>query len=214
MRKTTWPIRKRPTAGAPTARAGRGRCADLGSHIVGMARYLLGPLRGVSAMLDTVIATRPVAPGATERRPVLVDDVARLNVRFARGCSGAIEANWVATGRKMQLGFEISGTKGALAFSPGAAQRTSVLPRRRPGRGGRIRPDRSGPAHPPYGQFCVAPGHQLGFNDLKTIEMAEFLGAIGGADRRGPDFREAWEIQKVIDAAVDSSNAKSWRDIG
>ena len=47
----------------------------------------------------------------------------------------------------------------------------------------------AGPHHHPYGLFCVAPGHQLGFNDLKTIEVAEFLEAIAGGERRGPDFR-------------------------
>ena len=37
----------------------------------------------------------------------------------------------------------------------------------------------AGPQHPPYGEFCIAGGHQLGFNDLKTIEMGEFLGDGG-----------------------------------
>ena len=27
-----------------------------------------------------------------------------------------------------------------------------------------------GPAHPPYERFLTAPGHQMGFNDLKIIE--------------------------------------------
>ena len=31
----------------------------------------------------------------------------------------------------------------------------------------------AGPEHEPYGAFCVAPGHQLGFNDLKAIEARE-----------------------------------------
>ncbi len=38
-------------------------------------------------------------------------------VRFARGTAGTIEASWVATGRKMQLDFEIYGTKGSLVFT-------------------------------------------------------------------------------------------------
>jgi predicted dehydrogenase len=70
-----------------------------------------------------------------------------------------------------------------------------------------------GPAHYPYGLFCVAPGHQLGFNDLKTIEMAHFLEAVDGGERRGPDFREAWEIQKVIDTAIRSSQERAWLKI-
>jgi predicted dehydrogenase len=60
----------------------------------------------------------------------------------------------------------------------------------------------------------VAPGHQLGFNDLKTIEMGEFLGAIGGGPRVGPDFREALEIQKVVEAALASSKTRAWQSIG
>ena len=52
-----------------------------------------------------------------ERKDVAVDDVARILVNFGRGCGGTIEANWVATGRKMHLGFEISGEKGSLVFS-------------------------------------------------------------------------------------------------
>ena len=35
-----------------------------------------------------------------------------------------------------------------------------------------------GPAHPPYERSVVAPGHQLGFNDLKIIEAHELLNRI------------------------------------
>ena len=44
-----------------------------------------------------------------------------------------------------------------------------------------------GPAHPPYQHFIPAPGHQLGFNDLKIIEAHELLNRIAGkavADHR------------------------------
>ena len=58
----------------------------------------------------------------------------------------------------------------------------------------------AGPEHPNFGAFTQASGHHIGFNDLKTIEVAEFLEAIAGGERRGPDFREAWEIQKIIDS--------------
>jgi predicted dehydrogenase len=191
-------------------RGGAGAVADLGSHIIGMSRFLLGPITEVSADLETVVRDRPTAPGAKDRRPVEVDDVARLVVRFARGCGGTIEANWVATGRKMQLGFEVSGRKGSLVFTQ--ERFNELLYHRRDGdprHGGYVRIE-AGPQHHPYGLFCVAPGHQLGFNDLKTIEVADFLEAIAGGKAKGPDFREAWEIQKVIDAAVRSSKERAW----
>lgn len=192
---------------------GAGALADLGSHIVALARFLLGPIERLTADLDTVVKTRPVAAGSSERRHVEVDDIARLTVRFARGCGGTIEANWAATGGKMQLGFEVHGTSGALAFSQ---ERLNELRLYRAGADPRIAgftTIEAGPQHPPYEKFCPAPGHQLGFNDLKTIEMAEFLAAIGGAPVAGPDFREAWEIQKVVDTAVAASKARAWLDV-
>lgn len=47
----------------------------------------------------------------------------------------------------------------------------------------------AGPDHAPYGRFCVAPGHQLGFNDLKAIEVAGYIEAIAGARPRPFNFR-------------------------
>ena len=44
----------------------------------------------------------------------------------------------------------------------------------------------AGPAHPPYDRFCVAPGHQIGFNDLKAIEIAGFAAAIAGVAAGNP----------------------------
>ena len=189
---------------------GPGVIADLGSHIIGMARFMLGPIAEVSADVRTVVKSRPVSRGATERKDVLVDDVARILVNFGRGCGGTIEANWIATGRKMQLGFEISGDKGSLVFTQ---ERLNELLFYRAGGDAKTNgymKIESGPQHPPYGEFCIAGGHQLGFNDLKTIEMGEFLRAIGRGERSTPDFREAYEIQKVVDAAIASSKTRSW----
>jgi predicted dehydrogenase len=193
---------------------GPGVIADLGSHIIGMARFLLGPVTEVSADVRTVVKTRPIARGAKERKDVLVDDVARILVNFARGCGGTIEANWIATGRKMQLGFELTGEKGSLVFTQ---ERLNELLFYKAGgdakTSGYVRIE-AGPQHVPYGQFCIAGGHQLGFNDLKTIEMGEFLGAIGAGRPSSPNFREAYEIQKVVEASIASSRARGWVKVG
>lgn len=193
---------------------GGGAVADLGSHIIAMARFLLGEITHVNADLETAITSRPVGPGAAERRAVEVDDIARLTLRFARGCGGHIEANWVATGRKMQLAFEVAGARGSLVFTQ---ERFNELHFYKVGdnplHAGFTRIE-AGPQHVPYGRFCVAPGHQLGFNDLKVIEAAEFLRAISEKSQgAGPDFREAWEIQKVIDTAIRSSASRSWQAV-
>lgn len=192
---------------------GPGVIADLGSHIIGMARFLLGGIAEVNADVRTVIKKRPVARGAKDTKPVEVDDVARILVNFERGCGGTIEANWIQTGRKMQLGFELTGGKGSLVFTQ---ERLNELWYYRAGGEPRhmgFTKIEAGPQHAPYGGFCVAGGHQLGFNDLKTIEMAEFLGGIAAGKSAGPDFREACEIQRVVEAAIASSASRSWQKV-
>ncbi|HWA80248.1 MAG TPA: Gfo/Idh/MocA family oxidoreductase [Acetobacteraceae bacterium] len=193
--------------------AGAGAIADIGSHIIGLARFLLGPIAELIADLETVIKERPEAAGSARRRAVEVDDIARLTLRFARGCGGTIEANWVATGRTMQLGFEVTGSRGALSFTQERMNELLFFRAAGPaGTRGFTRIE-AGPEHPPYGLFCPAAGHQLGFNELKTIEAADFLRAIAGGPEAGPDFREGAEIQKVIDTALRSAQERRWLGI-
>ncbi|HFJ4329894.1 Gfo/Idh/MocA family protein [Serratia liquefaciens] len=198
-----WSWRLDPAGGA-------GAVADLGSHILGMARFLLGPVSEVFADLDTVIKARPESAGSRVLKPVEVDDIARLTLIFARGCRGHIEANWVATGHKMQLGFEVTGTQGALSFNQERFNEIQYFRYDDTSGLNGFKTLVAGPEHAPYGLFCPAPGHQLGFNDLKTIEMLEFIQSIQQGDSQGPDFKEAVEIQRLVDAAVRSSAERNW----
>jgi predicted dehydrogenase len=189
---------------------GGGALADIGSHILATARYLVGPIAMLMADVETPIASRPATPGATETRPVEVDDVARLFLKFANGATGSLEANWIATGRKMQHDFEIYGSKGAILFTQERFNELDVyFTEDKTGLRG-FRKVFAGPEHEPYGAFCVAAGHQIGFNDLKAIEVRDFLTAIAGGTRTGSGFAEGYEIQKLVDLAYRSAREKRW----
>ena len=95
--------------------AGGGALADIGSHALATAEYLLGPIAEVMGHCVTMIAERPDEEGG--RRAMEVDDVGRAFVAFENGATGSIEGNWISTGRKMQHDFEVYGSRGALAFS-------------------------------------------------------------------------------------------------
>jgi predicted dehydrogenase len=191
-------------------RGGAGAIADLGSHIISLARYIVGEIEELSADLDTVIPTRHIAPGSPDRRPVEVDDQARLLVRFATGAKGVIEASWVATGRKMHLAFEVYGSKGSILVDMERLNELALYVREdAKGRQG-YRRILASPGHKDYAQFCPAPGHQLGFNDVKTIEVKEVVTSLLEGRRFYPDFREAWLIQRVVDAALLSGRERQW----
>ena len=195
--------------------AGGGALADIGSHALATAEYLLkdvaGPITRVMGDCVTMIAERPDGKGG--KRRVEVDDVGRAFLRFASGATGSIEGNWIATGRKMQHDFEIYGTKGAVAFSQERFNELHFFSagdaRGRQG----FRRIEAGPEHPPYGLFCVAPGHQLGFNDLKAIEVAGFIDAIAGRRSEPYNFRAGLRIQTLVETIQASSRAGAWKAV-
>jgi predicted dehydrogenase len=190
---------------------GGGAVADIGSHIVSMARFLLGPIAETSAASKTIHKNRPTNASGKERAPVLVDDMTHALLRFSSGVLGSIEANWVATGRTMDLSFEVTGTKGAIAFSQ--ERMNELLLTQGSGTMAGFTRIEAGPNHPPYGQFCPAPGHHLGYNDLKVIEVAQLIMAHCGLAPCSPDFREALEVQKTIEAIQQSAFSQSWVSI-
>jgi predicted dehydrogenase len=195
--------------------AGGGALADIGSHALATAEFLMGPAAGpiASVMGDcvTMIAERPDGKGG--KRRVEVDDVGRAFLRFASGATGSIEGNWIATGRKMQHDFEVYGTKGALAFSQERFNELHFFSTEdRRGRQG-FRRIEAAPDHPPYGLFCVAPGHQLGFNDLKAIEAAGFLDAVAGRREEPFNFRAGLRIQTLVETIHASSRAGAWKEV-
>jgi predicted dehydrogenase len=198
-----WTWRLDPTGGA-------GAIADLGSHIISLARYVVAEIEELSADLDTVVPTRPIAPGSPDRRPIEVDDQARLLVRFATGAKGVIEASWVATGRKMHLAFEVYGSKGSILVDMERLNELALYVREdAKGRQG-YRRILASPGHKDYAPFCPAPGHQLGFNDVKTIEVKEVVTSLLEGRQFYPSFREAWLIQRVVDAALVSGRERRW----
>ena len=127
--------------------AGGGALADIGSHALATAEFLLGPIAQVMGNSHILIPERRDAAG--QRRKIEVDDVTHAFLRFDSGITGSVEANWCATGRSMQHDFEVYGSKGALHFSQ---ERFNELhfynANDKPGQRG-FRRMEAGPAHPP-----------------------------------------------------------------
>jgi predicted dehydrogenase len=187
------------------AEAGLGALGDLGCHLVSLMQGLMGAVATVVADVDTVHKTRPVE-GLAERRPVENEDIASALVRFENGTTGLFSTSRTAWGRKSRIGWEVHGTAGMICFEQERMNELQIY--QNTGNKGvdGFRTILAGPAHPPYGNFCPAPGHQLGFNDLKTIEVRNFLQAIAGGHRAHPDFKAALEFERVIHA-IDRSAA-------
>ncbi len=191
---------------------GGGALADLGSHVIATAEYLVGPIDKVLGDCETVTKRRIDSKG--REQAIEVDDVTRAFIRFKNGASGSIEANWMATGRKMQHDFEIFGSKGALFFSQ---ERLNELKfyctEDEVGEQG-FRTIWAGPEHQPYDRFCVAGGHQLGFCDLKAIEVEGFVKAIHGLVPEPFNFDSGYRVQRIVELIQRSSEQTKWVTVG
>ncbi|NKC16640.1 MAG: gfo/Idh/MocA family oxidoreductase [Gammaproteobacteria bacterium] len=191
--------------------SGGGALADVGSHALASAEFLLGPIDSLLGDCVTVIGERPDGRGG--RRRVEVDDIGRALLRFESGASGSVEANWLATGRKMQHDFEVYGDQGALVFSQERLNELHFYSvDDRTGRRG-FRRIEAAPEHPPYGEFCVAPGHQIGFNELKAIEIKGYLEAIAGNRPEPFGFAAGERVQHLVELVQLSSREGGWKKV-
>ena len=191
--------------------AGGGALADLGSHALATAEFLLGEIEEVMGDCINLISERPEIGGGN--KAVKVDDIGRAFVRFSNGASGYVEGNWVATGRKMQHDFEVHGSKGALFFTQERLNELHFYSTKDAGGRRGVRKIEAAPDHYPYGNFCVAPGHQIGFNDLKAIEIAGYLNAIMNDGPEPFSFRQGMRIQHLIEKIQKSSTTRRWLSV-
>lgn len=185
------------------ALAGRsGSLGDLGWHIVAIARALCGRIVSLNAVIETAYPTRRVPDGPW--RAVENEDWAGMLVRF-EDAVGSIESSRIAHGRKMDIGFELTCTGGSIAFDGERINELALYRAGEPAAQQGFRTLRINGSHPDYSAFIPAPAHGLGFNDLKTIEIREFLLAIAAGRNLAPDLDEACRIARICEAALVAS---------
>ena len=80
-----------------TRAEGGGNLADIGSHLIDMGIWLLGPITRVRCDLRTFTPERPA--GGNGMVPVDVDDAAMCQLEFASGAVGVLNASGVCLGR-------------------------------------------------------------------------------------------------------------------
>ena len=128
----------------------------------------------------------PAAGGRQRAGAVENEDVASALLRFEGGVTGVISTSRAAWGRKNRLGWEVHGERGMIGFEQERMNELRLFVNEGPAATQGFRTILTGPAHPPFAAFVPAPGHQLGFNDLKVIEAADLLRAIAAGGRAVP----------------------------
>lgn len=204
--------------------AGSGAIGDIGSHVVDLARYLVGEISQVSSIVSTFIKDRPLQSGGFDalggnktaggpRGPVDVDDEAISLVRFSGGAVGSIEATRNAWGRNNFITFEIHGTRGSIFFNYENRDELQVAFADDPADRRGFRTIYTGP-NSPYGDaLWPIPALGIGYGETKIIEVYEFMKAIATGQPMRPDFVDGYQAA-LVDRAIEESGATGqWVDV-
>jgi predicted dehydrogenase len=204
--------------------AGSGALGDIASHVLDIARYLIGDVSAVSALLRTYIADRPIAEGPDQlagarklsggaRGSVDVDDEVLTLLQFESGAVGSLEASRHAHGRKNFLTFEVHGDTGSIAFDCERRDELRLYLTQGPEDQRGFRTVITGPAHP-YGQaLWPIPGLGIGYGETKIIECFELMRAIVEGGGCTPSFFDGYQVARICDAIANSASTGQWVEL-
>lgn len=192
--------------------AGAGSMADKGSHLVDLARFLVGEIEAVSATTEIFVRQRPL-PGGGEQQ-VTTDDAAAFIARFANGALGLFGTSRMSAGHKNALGFEINGSQGSVIFDLERLNELQVYLRDEGGvpEGFRIVMVTE-PAHR-YIRNWWPPGHVLGWEHTFIHQYYEFLKALAEDTMPSPNFYDGLTAQRVLDAIETAAAEQRWIKVG
>jgi predicted dehydrogenase len=206
--------------------AGSGTVGDIGTHVVDLAHYLVGPIASVIALTTTYNKTRPLQQGGidklgaaekaanVERGEVDVDDEVVSMLKFANGAIGSLEATRNAYGRNNFITLEIHGTKGSIHFNYERRDELQVMFADDPADARGFRTVYTGPAHP-YGQgLWPIPGLGIGYSETKIVECYDFFQAIAKGKQPSPNFDDGLLTELVADAFLRSGESGKWEQVG
>jgi predicted dehydrogenase len=192
------------------ARSGYGALDDFAVHPLSLIATLIGAPREVFGEMSKPYPNRPDGGG---RREVETFDIAASLLRMADGASGTIQVSRCAWGRKGRLQLQLFGARGTIVFDQERFNEVGLFVAEGLEEARGFKQVLMGPAHPPYERFIVAPGHQMGFNDLKVIEAHELLNRILGRPALTIDFDAGLAIERTVHAIARSSREGRWASV-
>jgi predicted dehydrogenase len=207
--------------------AGSGVLGDLGSHVIDLARFLVGNVDSTVSMMKTFIEKRLAVSNSSEEITSLksnkktgaktgkvdVDDAFIALVKFNSGSIGSIEASRFCAGRKNFSRIEVHGSEGSLSFNLERLNELQVY-------SNRDLDDRRGfktisvteSIHPYYKHWWPQ-GHVLGWEHTFIHEMYHFFSAVEKdkpIDPWGATFYDGLAVDKIIGAIVKSTETSRW----
>lgn len=200
--------------------AGSGALGDLMAHVVDMTHYLVGPIERLSGRTATMYPQRPRLPvgEGTHFSRVATDDLVDVDnedwagalFELGGGTVGSLEASRVIVGPRVQMRFEVHGTKGALSWE---LERMNELERFQlsdDGGDDGYATILAGAQHPDFAAFQPGAGVPMGYDDLRVLEARNFLAGVRDGEQREPGVEEMLACARVLEAIERSAGSGAW----
>ncbi len=200
-----------------------GTLTDIMSHAIDMALHLCGPIRRVVSSRQTFITHRPLpvagqgthySVGAADdpTGPVTNEDYVGALVDFDNGARGTLESDRTIFGPQSDMAFELNGTRGAASWTHEKLNALQLyLPREQPVDG--FTEVLAGDWLPHQGNIVPGHGNSIGYEDLKLIELYEFLRAVVSESPFWPNFDDAARVAEVQAAMARSWESGAWEEV-
>jgi predicted dehydrogenase len=193
------------------ASSGHGALDDFGVHALSLIWTLFGGVRRVCCHMAKPYADRPLADGG--RRAVETYDIATTLIELENGASGVIALNRSAWGRKGRIFVQLFGPKGTIVYDQERMNEVQLYTADGEKETQGFRTILAGPQHQPYDMFIPAPGHGLGFNELKIVECRQLIARINGEPSVLIDFDDGIRIERTVDAMARSAHGGTWMEV-
>ncbi len=196
--------------------SGSGVHSDINSHIIDLARYLVGEFTSVCGLVHTFVPERPradlLAQGKRVLGKVTAPDSAAFLGWMENGVMANLEATRYAPGRKNQITVEINGSKGSLVFDFEDMNKLKFYngddPKDRQGFRDILVTQRDGIQ--PYVANWWPPGHGIGYEHTFVHAVADFVNACADGKSVQPTFEDGLQNQRVLTAVEISSAKGKW----
>jgi predicted dehydrogenase len=192
--------------------AGSGALGDLGSHIVDLARFLVGEPASVSANMAYFMSECPLADGKGTTK-VDVDAAFEAAVQFKSGAVGTLEASRFCTGRKNHMNLEINGSKASIAFNLENMNVLQVYKRvDAKSRTAGFRDVLVTEGDHPFYSVWWPHGHVIGWEHTFVHQLKHFLSAIANdtdIEPYGATFIDGYRAAVICDAIEQSAETRT-----
>jgi predicted dehydrogenase len=200
-----------------TAYSGSGVLGDLVSHAADLVQYVVADIAELVVDRATFIPQRRAAlpgamhyeKGAGDLADVENEDYVNALYRLTDGSRGVLESSRAAVGEQNTYGFEVHGTKGALAWDFRRMNELRVCADQ-DYLNGFYATEYAGPGDGELAKFQPGTNNPIGFDDLKVIEARRLVESIATGKPIGATIHDALAAAKVVDAMLESANERKW----